>query len=72
MKDHTLVLRVKNSFYREWLLEGENLRELENILRWHAVCPGDMKIQVQAEEDKEKTRKRSEEGLRRKYGEKRE
>ena len=71
VKGHTLVLRVKNSFYREWLLEGDNLRELENTIRWHAVCPGDMKILVQAEEDKEdqeKIRGR----LRRKYGDKRE
>ena len=69
VEDHTLVLTVKNGFYRDWLLEGENLRELENTLRWHAVCPSDMKIEVRAEEDRENAEK-IKGRLRRKYGDK--
>ena len=69
VEDHTLVLTVKNGFYRDWLLEGENLRELENTLRWHAVCPSDMKIEVRVEEDRENAEK-IKGRLRRKYGDK--
>ena len=42
---HSLILTVGNAFYEEWLGEPDNLRGLENTIRYHAVCPADMRIE---------------------------
>ena len=52
-----LILTVGNSFYEEWLLDPDNLRGLENTLRYHAICPSDMRIEVRVVENREKTDK---------------
>ncbi len=57
VQDHILTLIVDSSFYEEWLMIPENAKSIENILRYHAVCPGDMRIRVKTEEDSEKIRK---------------
>ena len=51
---HSLILTVGNAFYEEWLGEPDNLRGLENTVRYHAVCPSDMRIEVRAVENREK------------------
>ena len=66
IKSHTLVLTVDNSFYEKWIMEPENLKSIENILHYHAVCPRDMWIEAASQVDeaqKEKTAAR----LRRRY-----
>lgn len=54
---HRLILTVGNAFYEEWLGEPDNLRGLENTIRYHAVCPADMRIEIRAVENREKTDK---------------
>ena len=54
---HRLILTVGNTFYEEWLMDPDNLRGLENTLRYHAICPGDMRIEVRVVENREKTEK---------------
>ena len=63
---HRLILTVGNTFYEEWLMDPDNLRGLENTLRYHAICPGDMRIEVRVVENREKTEKVREK-LRRRY-----
>ena len=46
---HTLILTVDNPFYEQWLMKEDNLRGLQNTLRYHAVCPGDMRIAVEVQ-----------------------
>lgn len=58
---HCLTITVGNTFYEMWLREPENRRSIENILRYHAVCPADMRIETasqvdEAEEQKTKAR----------------
>lgn len=48
---HRLILTVDNAFYRQWIMEPDNLHGLENTLKYHAVCPGDMRIEIQVKED---------------------
>lgn len=67
VEGHRLILTVENGFYGIWMMEKENIRSIENTLRYHAVCPADMKVEVRVEEDKEKAKK-IEEKLRRKAG----
>ena len=57
VKGHRLILTVGNTFYEEWLKDPDNLRALENTLRYHAVCPADMQIEVRVVENREKTEK---------------
>ena len=57
VKGHRLILTVGNSFYEEWLKDPDNLRALENTLRYHAICPADMQIEVRVVENREKTEK---------------
>ena len=54
---HSLILTVGNAFYEEWLEDPDNLRGLENTIRYHAVCPADMRIEVRVVENREKTDK---------------
>ena len=54
---HSLILTVGNAFYEEWLGEPDNLRGLENTVRYHAVCPSDMRIEIRVVENREKTDK---------------
>ena len=54
---HSLILTVGNAFYEEWLGEPDNLRGLENTVRYHAVCPADMRIEIRVVENREKTDK---------------
>lgn len=54
---HRLILTVGNAFYEEWLGDPDNLRGLENTIRYHAVCPADMRIEIRAVENREKTDK---------------
>ncbi len=66
IKGHILVLTVGNTFFEGWIKESENLKSIENILRYHAVCPADMRLEVTSRVDKareEKTAAR----LRRRY-----
>lgn len=46
IREHSLILTVGNSFFEHWIMERENYRSIENILRYHAVCPTDMKLVV--------------------------
>lgn len=57
VEGHRLILTVENGFYGIWMMERENIRSIENTLRYHAVCPADMKVEVRVEEDKEKSKK---------------
>ena len=57
VKGHRLILTVGNAFYEEWLKDPDNLRALENTLRYHAVCPADMQIEVRGVKNREKTEK---------------
>lgn len=66
IEGHRLILTVGNTFYEEWLMDPDNLRGLENTLRYHAICPGDMRIEVRVVENREKTEKVREK-LRRRY-----
>ena len=54
---HRLILTVGNAFYEEWLGDPDNLRGLENTIRYHAVCPADMRIEIRIVENREKTDK---------------
>ena len=67
VEGHRLILTVENGFYGIWMMEKENMRSIENTIRYHAVCPADMKVEVRVEEDKEKSKK-IEEKLKRKTG----
>lgn len=57
VKGDCLVLTVENAFYQTWLLETENRKILENILRRYVVCPAGMKVEVLVEENQEKSKK---------------
>lgn len=57
VEEHKLILTVENGFYGNWLQEKENLRSIENTLRYHVVCPADMKLEVRVEEDRERAKK---------------
>lgn len=54
---HRLILTVGNEFFEKWITDPDNLRGLENTLRYHAICPADMKIEVRVVENREKTEK---------------
>lgn len=69
VQEHILTLIVESSFYEEWLMIPENAKSIENILRYHAVCPGDMRIRVQTEEDRDRIRK-TQGKLKRRYNDK--
>lgn len=69
VKEHKLILVVGNYFYEDWLKIPENARSIRNILKYHAVCPGDMEIIVQTEEDAER-KKKTEGKLKRRYEDK--
>jgi DEAD/DEAH box helicase domain-containing protein len=47
-------------------MNPDNRKSIENILRYHAVCPGDMQLEVRLSEDMEK-RKKMEQKLKRHY-----
>ncbi len=57
VKEERLILQVENSFYEGWLQEWENLREAERLLRSYAICPADMKLEIQSETDWERVKK---------------
>ena len=57
VKEERLILQVENSFYEGWLQEWENLREVERLLRSYAICPADMKLEIQSETDWERVKK---------------
>ena len=73
VEEHKLILTVENAFYAGWIQEAENRKSLENILRYYAICPGDMKIEVILEnrqgEKEEKEQERKKARLQRKYDE---
>ena len=48
---------LTNSFYEKWLMEPDNRKGLENTVRYHAVCPGDMRIEIRVVENRERTDK---------------
>ena len=54
---HRLILTVGNTFYEEWMTDPDNMRSLENTLRYHAVCPADMRIEVKVVENRERADK---------------
>ena len=65
-----LVLYVKSAFLKEWSLLPENHRSLENIIRYHVICPADMELKIfcpEADETWQKEKKQKEEKLARKY-----
>ena len=43
--------------YEKWLMEPDNRKGLENTVRYHAVCPGDMRIEIRVVENRERTDK---------------
>ncbi len=57
VEGHRLILTVTNSFYEKWLMEPDNRKGLENTVRYHAVCPGDMRIEIRVVENRERTDK---------------
>ena len=66
VEGHSLLLTLSSTFYGSWLRDPDNRKGLENILRYYAVCPADMKVVFRVEEDEkhaEKTRGK----LRRRY-----
>ena len=74
IEEHILTLTVENEFYAGWLLEADNLKSIENILRYHAICPADMQIRVICEtealgEKELKEQKKKKERLKRRYDE---
>ena len=73
VEEHKLILTVENAFYAGWIQEAENRKSLENIFRYYAICPGDMKIEVILEnrqgEKEEKEQERKKARLQRKYDE---
>ena len=38
-------------------MEPDNRKGLENTVRYHAVCPGDMRIEIRVVENRERTDK---------------
>lgn len=56
-EEHRLILTVGNAFYATWIQEKENLRMIENTLRYHAICPADMKLEVQVDADWDASKK---------------
>ena len=40
-----------------WIKEPENRKSIENILRYHAVCPADMRLEVAAQIDEDREKK---------------
>lgn len=54
---HRLILTVGSSFYEGWLMDPDNMRGLENTVRYHAACPADMRIEVRVVENRERTDK---------------
>ena len=69
VEKHKLILIVDNYFYEDWLQVPENAKSIKNILKYHAVCPGDMEITVRTEEDTER-KKKTEGKLKRRYEDK--
>jgi DEAD/DEAH box helicase domain-containing protein len=63
---HKLILTLEHAFYESWLMDPDNRKSIENTLRYHAVCPGDMQLEVRLSEDLEK-RKKMEQKLKRHY-----
>lgn len=63
---HRLVLSVGSTFYETWIMEPDNRKCIENILRYHAVCPADMKLEVTAQVNQEAAEK-TKAKLRRRY-----
>ena len=57
VEGHRLILTVESPFYEQWIMEPENLKSIENILRYHAVCPGDMRLEVVSRADEGMTEK---------------
>ena len=53
VEGHRLILTVTNTFYKEWLMEADNRKGLENTVRYHAICPGDMRIEIRVVEYRE-------------------
>lgn len=66
VEGNRLILTVESPFYEQWIMEPENLKSIENILRYHAVCPGDMRLEVVSRADDEMTEK-AQARLRRRY-----
>lgn len=57
VEGHRLILTMEHAFYENWLMEPDNRRSIENILRYHAICPADMELIAQVEEDRERAEK---------------
>lgn len=66
VQGHALYLEVGSVFYKSWIMEPENRKSIENILKYHAVCPSDMKLRITAKVNQEEVKK-TEEKLRRRY-----
>ena len=67
---HRLILTVDTSFFAEWIMAPENYRSLENILRYHAICPADMRIEAwtgELSDNRLAERRQREEKLKRHY-----
>ena len=57
IKGHCLTITVGNTFNEMWIKEPENKKSIENILRYHAVCPADMRLEVAAQIDEDREKK---------------
>lgn len=66
VEGHTLRLVLDSEFVGKWFSEPENYRMIMNTLRYHAVTPGDAKIEISVEAD-ETDAKRKREKLVRQY-----
>lgn len=66
VEGHRLRLFVGSAFYETWIMEPDNRKSIENILRYHAVCPADMKLAVTAHVNQEAADK-TKAKLRRRY-----
>lgn len=56
---HTLQVTVTTPFFKEWILQKENKKCILNIIKAHAVCPGDLDLAVTVlsnEDDRENKR----------------
>ena len=74
IEGHSLILTVENEFLAKWMQETDNLNALANTLRYHAVCPADMKIRISyeagADEKEKRERQKKQIRLQRHYEEK--
>lgn len=68
VEGNVLTLEIENEFYKMWVMDPHNYQSMIHVIRYHAVCPGDFRLEVVVKEDQEKAEKLRAR-LRRKYEE---